>query len=75
MERIIMICSNCKSELGYVEVENVKNSDYSKYICGVCNNNLVPDLSSPIEDILEYVEEDTTSDIKETPMGDEIVTS
>lgn len=61
-----MICSNCKSELGYVEVENVKNSDYSKYICGVCNNNLVPDLSSPIEDIPKELPEELPIDSKLT---------
>ncbi len=46
-----MICSNCQSELGYVDVDLIKSSDYSKYICGVCMVNLVPDSNSPIEDI------------------------
>jgi hypothetical protein len=53
MERIIMICSNCSTELGYVEVSEVSQGFYRKYICGVCMANLVPDSNSPIEDIPE----------------------
>ena len=46
-----MICSNCQSKLGFVDVDLIKSSDYRKYICGVCMVNLVPDINSTIEDI------------------------
>jgi hypothetical protein len=50
MERIIMTCSVCSTEIGYIDVEVVTPDLYRTYICKVCNN-LVPDLNSPIEPI------------------------
>jgi hypothetical protein len=52
MERIIMTCSVCSTEIGYIDVEVVTPDLYRTYICKVCNN-LVPDLNSPIEPIPE----------------------
>lgn len=73
MFRITMICGVCHAELGFAEVESVENS-MEVYICGNCNYGIVPDPNNVIEDIPEYVEEDTSPDIEETPMGDETIT-
>jgi len=50
MERIIMTCSVCSTELGYIDVEVVTPYLFQTYICGVCAN-LVPDPDSIIEPI------------------------
>ena len=50
MERIIMTCSVCSTELGYIDVEVATPNLFQTYICGVCTN-LVPDANSPIEPI------------------------
>jgi hypothetical protein len=50
MERIIMTCSVCSTEIGYIDVEVVTPSLFQTYICGVCSN-LVPDPDSVIEPI------------------------
>jgi hypothetical protein len=50
MERIIMTCSICSTELGYIDVEVVTSSLFQTYICGICSN-LVPDPDSIIEPV------------------------
>ena len=50
MERIIMTCSVCSTELGYIDVEVVNPNLFQTYICGVCTN-LVPDPDSIVEPI------------------------
>lgn len=72
MVRITMICSVCLAELGFAEVESAEKN-MGVYICGNCNYGRVPDPNNVIEDIPEYVEEDTTNDIKETPTDDEAI--
>jgi hypothetical protein len=58
MERIIMTCSVCSTELGYIDVEVVTPNLFQAYICGVCSN-LVPDPNSIIEPIEEQPIEET----------------
>jgi hypothetical protein len=50
MERIIMTCGVCSTEIGYIDVEVVTPNLFRTYICGTCNN-LVPDIDSVIEPI------------------------
>jgi hypothetical protein len=50
MERIIMTCGVCSTELGYIDVEVVTPRLFQTYICGICSN-LVPDPDSIIEPI------------------------
>ena len=57
MERIIMTCSVCSTELGYIDVEVVTPNLFQTYICGVCTN-LVPDPDSVIEPIPDPIVED-----------------
>jgi hypothetical protein len=58
MERIIMTCGVCSTEIGYIDVEVVTPNLFRTYICGTCSN-LVPDLDSVIEPIPDELNEQT----------------